>query len=164
MHHQEVEEAHILDCNWSEAGGQLEYDLHYLHPDWGLLIQSYEVISQNYEGQLIYGSEFTLHKYQQAADSSFSRYPKPLKAYLWKIIFAVKRKFFEEVKPAVVTHFIKQTHSGIQRYHLYAKHLDLPNYDIELVNPHTFIYLRKLSTERQEITKAVSPHEPLLIG
>ena len=47
-----------------------------------------------------------------------------------KIIFAVKRKFFEEVVPDIVVHFIKQPKSVADRFHLYATYLNLHNYII----------------------------------
>jgi len=130
-----------LHVGWTEDGWQLTYDLSYLHPDWGQLIQTYQVISQDYEGQYIYESSFALYKRGERVGSSFASYPKPLKAELWKVIFAVKRRFFEEIEPDIVTHFIKQEHSVEQRYQLYAKYLNLPEYELVRSN-HDFTYFR----------------------
>lgn len=63
--------------------------------------------------------------------SNFSSYPREAKIELWKIIFAVKRKFFEEVVPDIVVHFIKQLKSVVDRFHLFATYLNLPNYIID---------------------------------
>ncbi|MFD2718356.1 hypothetical protein ACFST9_06495 [Hymenobacter monticola] len=141
-HQVTLEQSRIQYCDWTEAGGELEYDISHLHPDWGVLIQTYRVASQNYDGQLIYESEFTLYKRGESVACIFADYPKAAKIELWKIIFAVKRKFFDEVEPAIVTHHIKQDHSVDQRYQLYAKYLDLPDYDI-VPSHHDFTYFRK---------------------
>lgn len=139
--HFPLDETRILSCDWDEAGGSLEYDISYLHPDWRQLTQTYRIYSQTYEGQYIYYSEFRLYKYGEQAAASLRNYPKPLKAMLWQVIFAVKRKFFEEVRPAIVEHFIKQEHSVAQRHRLYAAHLSFPNYDI-VCSEHDIVYFR----------------------
>lgn len=115
----------IIHCGWTADGWQLIYDISYLHADWDQLIQTYQVLSQTYEGLLIYESSFALYKQGERMASSFAGYSKLLKAELWKIIFAVKRKFFAEVEPDIVPHFIKQEYSVEQRYPLYAEHLAL---------------------------------------
>ena len=41
----------IITCNWSDTGGFFEYDLSYLHPDVGVLVQEYRISSMNYKGK-----------------------------------------------------------------------------------------------------------------
>ncbi|RZK44624.1 MAG: hypothetical protein EOO61_03180, partial [Hymenobacter sp.] len=106
MHGQVTLDPTRFHSGWTADGWQLTYDLSYLHPAWGQLIQTYQVISQDYEGQYIYESSFALYKQGEQVASSFASYPKQLKAVLWQIIFAVKRRFFEQVDPDIVTHFI----------------------------------------------------------
>jgi hypothetical protein len=140
----ELAQTYLVSCGWTEDGWQLIYDISYLHSDWDQLIQTYKVASQTYEGRLIYESSFTLFKRQEHAPCSLASYPEPLKAELWKVIFAIKRKFFAEVEPEIVVHFIKQEHSVEQRYQLYTKYLALPNYKIEIEpSIRTFTYSRQ---------------------
>lgn len=139
-----MEEARVLACDWGVNGGQLEYDISYLHPDWDLLIQSYRIDTTDYEGRPIYTSEFLLFKQGEAEPSDFSAYPKERKVELWKVVFAVKRKFFEEIEPALVVHFIKQPISVAHRYRLYSTYLALPNYRIDRT-AHDIIYTRLAS-------------------
>ena len=40
-----LEEARIRYCQWEYAGGSLKYNTSYFHPDWDLIIQTYEVRS-----------------------------------------------------------------------------------------------------------------------
>lgn len=120
----------IITCDWTSDGGFLEYDLSYLHPDLGTLIQSYEVYTTDTQGRRIYASDFLLFPRNSAEEKDFGNYPKALKAQLWEIIFLVKRRFFEEIKPDVVTHFIDATHSIERRFALYSRWLFLPDYVI----------------------------------
>ncbi|MBF9239795.1 hypothetical protein I2I05_20545 [Hymenobacter sp. BT683] len=138
-------EERILACDWDVSGGSLEYDISDLHPDFDVLIQSYTVESVDFEGRLVYGSEFLFFKKGRKIPSNLSRYPKAIKAALWQIVFSVKRKFFEEIKPDIVLHFIKQPHSVEERFKLYSKYLNLPNYTIEK-SKHEIIYTKTTST------------------
>lgn len=126
-----LEDARIDFCDWSVAGGSLRYDISHLHPDWGFLVQSYRIDTQDFDGHYIYTSEFILFRQGEAIPSNFSSYPREAKIALWKVIFAVKRKFFEEVMPDIVVHFIKQPKSVADRFQLYATYLNLPNYIID---------------------------------
>ena len=136
----------ITFSGWSAEGWQLIYDISYLHPDWDELIQTYRVETQNYEGQLIYTSEFRLYRQGQAVASDFSAYPKAIKAQLGQLIFAVKHLFFEQEQPAVVEHFIKQEYSAAARCVLYTKYLSLPNYRVVL-SKFDFVYFRLPATD-----------------
>ena len=131
----------ITACDWSDAGGFLEYDISYLHPALGVLLQEYRVISTTYDGKRIYGSEFSIFGTKSDLPGSFSWMPVDVKTSLWEIIFAIKRKFFEEVKPDIVEHFIDQSYSIKQRYELYSKCLRLPDYEIEKTK-HTIVFRR----------------------
>lgn len=152
MHDRTEIEALIQAGSWHliDDAIQFEYNIRYLHPDWGLLIQTYRILYVNHEGQAVYGSDFTLHKYHEAADSDFSRYAKPLKVELWKLIFAIKRRFFEEFKPNSVIHFIDQAHSIDERYRRYVKYLTLPEYAILREGKHVFIYVRNPPIEEAD--------------
>ena len=123
----------------------MEYDISHLHPDFDILLQSYVVESVDLEGKLVYGSEFLFFKKGSKVPSNLSRYAKTMKAELWKIVFAVKRKFFEEVQPDIVLHFIKQPHSVAERFKLYCRHLTLPNYSIDQ-GRHEIVYTKITST------------------
>jgi hypothetical protein len=68
---------------------------------------------------------------------------------LWKIIFAVKRKFFEEVVPDIVVHFIKQPKSVAARFHLYATYLNLPNYIID-TTIQDIVYIATSPTDEED--------------
>lgn len=125
-----LDKTRILSCDWDEHGGSLVYDISHLHPEWSQLVQTYRIDSQTYGGHYIYTSEFRLYKRGEDVASDLAAYPKPLKAELWKIVYAVKDKFFEEVQPAIVTHFIKQPYSVGKRSRNYRKYLSFPNYDI----------------------------------
>ncbi len=140
----ELEEARIIECDWNTSGGTLTYDISHLHDDWDTLTQTYTVESQTLDGKLVYGSEFLLFAKGANVPSSFQRYPKAVKAKLWQLIFVVKKKFFEDVQPDIVTHFIKQPHSIKQRFVLYYKWLALPDYDVDRTN-YDIIYTRKTS-------------------
>lgn len=126
-----LEDTRIDYCDWSITGDSLRYDISHLHPEWGFLLQTYRIDSQDFDGRYIYTSEFTLFKRGESLPSNFSSYARDLKAALWKTIFAVKRKFFEEVEPAIVVHFIKQPKSVADRFRLYTTYLNLPNYIID---------------------------------
>ncbi|MGI4865840.1 MAG: hypothetical protein ACRYFZ_18090 [Janthinobacterium lividum] len=144
----EVDPSYIVFCGWTADGWQLIYDISHLHPDWDQLIQTYQVISQTYEGHLIYESSFTLFRQQERPACSLASYPKVLKAELWETIFAVKRKFFTEVEPDIVAHFIKEEHAVEQRYQLYAKYLALPGYQMGIEPTiRTFTYTKLPAVE-----------------
>ena len=142
----ELEEGRIIACDWSASGGTLTYDISHLHDDWDTLIQTYTVESQTFDGKLVYGSEFLLFAKGASIPSSFQKYAKAVKAQLWQIIFAVKKRFFEEVRPDIVTHFIKQPYSIKQRFALYCKWLVLPDYEADRTN-YDIIYTRKTSPD-----------------
>lgn len=55
-----IENDRINWCDWAADGGALEYDLSYLHPELGVLLQEYQINSTTYEGKLIYQSDFYL--------------------------------------------------------------------------------------------------------
>ena len=137
-----LEKARIRYCQWDYAGGSLEYDISYLHPDWDLVIQTYEVRSVTHDGKLVYASDFALYRAGSVIPADFSAYPKLYKQRLWEVIFAVKRKFFEEVRPDAVEHFIKAPYLVEARLALYRAYLSLPDYTIEQTNT-TFTYLRR---------------------
>ncbi|AMR26957.1 hypothetical protein A0257_07440 [Hymenobacter psoromatis] len=137
-----LEEARIRSCDWDEAGGSLEYDISHLHPAWDVVIQAYEIRSVTHDGHLVYASDFTLYRRGSAVPADFSSYPKAAKQQLWAIIFAIKRKFFVEVRPAVVEHFIKAPYQAETRLALYQLHLDLRDYDVALTST-TFTFLRR---------------------
>ena len=137
-----LEEARIRYCQWDRAGGSLEYDISYLHPDWDLVIQTYEVRSITHDGKLVYASDFALYRAGSVIPADFSAYPQLYKQRLWKVIFAIKRKFFEEVQPDAVEHFIKAPYRVDTRLALYKLHLDLQEYEVEQTNT-TFTFLRR---------------------
>ena len=118
----------ILRCDWDENGGFLEYGLSYLHPDLGILSQEYRISTLTYEGQRVYQSSFSL--FGDAADvpGDFAYLPKPVKAQLWGVIFAVKHKFFAECRPDIVEHFIDGAYSFELREARYRAHLQPPGY------------------------------------
>lgn len=136
-----LEEEYVVECDWSKDGGSLTYDISYLHKDWDVLIQTYTIDSQDLAGRFIYGSEFLLFAKGAKVPSSFGKYAKELKAKLWEVIFAVKRRFFVEFKPDIVLHFIKQSYSVKQRFELYCKWLNFPDYDIDRTK-HDIIYTK----------------------
>lgn len=139
-----IENDRIIVCDWSEAGGVFEYDLSYLHPDLGVLVQEYRINSMNYEGKRIYQSDFSLFAAESVEPGNFSYLPQGIKDGIWDIVFAVKRKFFDEYKPDIVEHFIDEAHSIKQRFELYKKRLAPPDYDIEIEKTrHTIMYQRK---------------------
>ena len=102
-----LEADRIRFCDWSTAGGSLEYNISHLHPGWDVVIQAYEVRSVTHDGRLVYASDFTLYRAGSAVPADFSGYAKADKQQLWGVIFDIKRKFFAEVQPDVVEHFIK---------------------------------------------------------
>jgi hypothetical protein len=144
-----LDEARITDCTFSATGGELRYDISHLHPDWGFLVQSYRIDSVDLTGRYIYTSEFVLFKQGEQVPISFASYPRALKAALWQVIFAVKRRFFEQVKPDIVVHFIKQPNSVAERLHLYQTYLNLPEYFIE-ATPFDIVYFHVPAQERAE--------------
>ena len=137
-----LDNARILFCDWNKAGGSLEYDISHLHPTWSVVIQAYDVRSVTHDGRLIYSSDFTLYLAGSAVPADFSRYAKEDKRRLWEVIFAIKRKFFTEVQPDIVEHFIKAPYRAETRLALYRLHLDLQAYDVAQTNT-TFTFLRR---------------------
>lgn len=137
-----LDEARILSCNWGLAGGSLVYDLRDIQPDWFRVVQAYEVLSVTYDGKLIYNSEFQLFRQDSAAPTDFSGYPTEAKRQLWQVIFAIKQRFLDEVRPDVVEHFIKTPHGAAARLALYQRHLDLRAYDVDLT-AQTFTFSRR---------------------
>ena len=107
-----------------------------------MVIQTYEVRSVTHDGKLVYASDFALYRAGSVIPADFSAYPKPHKQRLWEVIFAIKRRFFEEVRPDMVEHFIKAPHRVEARLALYKAYLSLPNYVIEQTNT-TFTFLRR---------------------
>lgn len=139
-----IESDRIITCDWSQDGGAFEYDLSYLHPDLGVLVQEYRISSMTYEGKQIYQSDFSLFAAGSVEPGNFSYLPKEIKKKLWDVIFAVKRRFFNECKPDIVEHFIDEAHSIEQRFELYKKQLAPPEYDIEIEKTkHTITYQKK---------------------
>jgi hypothetical protein len=137
-----LEASRIRFCDWSKAGGSLEYDISHLHPDWDEVIQAYEVRSVTHDGKMVYASDFTLYLAGSAVPADFSGYSKADKQRLWAVIFDIKRRFFAEVQPDVVEHFIKAPYQVETRLALYRLHLDLQDYDVEQTNT-TFTFLRR---------------------
>ncbi|RZK29588.1 MAG: hypothetical protein EOO61_20480 [Hymenobacter sp.] len=139
-----IENDRIITCDWNEAGGIFEYDLSYLHSDLGVLVQEYRVSSMTYEGKRIYQSDFSLFAAGSVVPGNFSYLPKEIKNNILAVVFAVKRKFFDEYKPDIVEHFIDEAYSIEQRFELYKKLLVLPEYDIEIEKTkHTITYQKK---------------------
>ncbi len=83
-------------CDWTADGGALEYDLSYLHPELGVLLQEYQINSTTYEGKLIYQSDFYLFGTDNAMPGDFRHLPRETKDQLWEVIFAIKRKFLKK--------------------------------------------------------------------
>lgn len=137
-----LDEARIRFCDWDESGSSLEYDISHLHEEWDVVIQTYEVRGISYEEQLIYTSDFTLFRHGSMVPSDFSEYPAAHKRQLWEIIFAIKQRFLDEVRPDIVEHFIKAPYRVAQRLSLYRKHLDLQEYEVEQTS-HTFTFIRR---------------------
>lgn len=137
-----LEESRIRVCDWDEAGGKLAYDISHIYPDWNLVIQAYEIRNVTHDGKLVYASDFTLYNLGSAVPADFSGYPKAAKQQLWAVIFAIKQKFFVEVQPDIVEHFIKAPYQVDARLTLYRLHLDLREYDVEQTKT-TFTFLRR---------------------
>lgn len=127
-----MENDRIIACDWDESGGVLEYDINYLHPDLGVLLQEYTVSSTTYEGKQIYQSSFSLFAPNSDKLGDFSYLPKEVKAQLWSVVFAAKLKFFSEHHPDIVEHFVDGTYSLESRYKLYRSRLTPTGYDIAL--------------------------------
>lgn len=127
-----IENDKINWCDWTDNGGMLEYNLSYLHPELGVLLQEYQVSSTNYEGKRIYQSDFYLFSINSSVPGDFRHLPTEIKKQLWEIIFAIKRKFFEEIKPEIVEHFIDQEYSIEYRYKIYCNKLNLLDYEIDI--------------------------------
>ncbi|MBF9219740.1 hypothetical protein [Hymenobacter ruricola] len=115
-----------------------------MHPELGALVQEYRINTTTYEGKRIYQSDFSLFGPDSVVPGNFDHLPAAVKTHLWKIIFAVKRKFFEEIKPEIVEHFISQEYSVEHRYQLYCRQLALPNYNIDIERTkRTIVYQKK---------------------
>ena len=127
-----IENDRINWCDWTANGGALEYDISYLHPELGVLLQEYQINSTTYEGKRIYQSDFYLFGPDSSIPGDFQHLPRELKNQLWEVVFAIKRRFFEEIKPEIVEHFIGQEHSIEQRYNRYVKNLKVLDYDINI--------------------------------
>ena len=96
----------------------------------------------SYDEQLIYTSDFTLFRHGSVVPADFSEYPAAHKRPLWEVIFAIKQRFLDEVRPDIVEHFIKAPYRVAQRLALYQKRLDLQDYDVEQTS-HTFTFIRR---------------------
>ncbi|MGI4735576.1 MAG: hypothetical protein ACRYG7_10395 [Janthinobacterium lividum] len=107
-----------------------------------LVIQTYEVRSVTHDGKLVYASDFTLYRAGSVVPAAFCAYSKLYKQRLWEVIFAIKRKFFEDVRLDVVEHFIKSPYRVEARLALYKAYLNLPEYVIEQTST-TFTFLRR---------------------
>jgi len=119
----------------------LEYDLSYLHPDLGVLVQDYWISSVSDEGR-IFQSSFSLFGKDAKVESNFSYLSKEVKKRIWDVVFEVKLKFFEDYKPDIVEHFIDQAHSVEKRFELYRSRLSPPQYEIKKTK-HTIVYQKK---------------------
>lgn len=139
-----IESDRINWCDWTNDGGALEYDLSYLHPELGILLQEYQVSSTTYEGKRIYQSDFYLFGVDSSVPGDFQHLPPQIKNELWKVVFAIKRRFFDEIKPEIVEHFIDQEYSIEKRYKTYCNRLNLPDYetDIDKIR-RTIVYQKK---------------------
>jgi hypothetical protein len=137
----DLKEEYIVSVDWYNPDVGFVYDINYLHEEWGLLIQTFTIFTSGDDGP-VYSSEFQLFRKGEVLASSFSSYSKELKAELWKVIFAIKRRFFEEVQPAEVEHFIKQPYSAKKRLPIYQTYLNLPTYDIQTTRQ-TIKYIKK---------------------
>lgn len=139
-----IENDRINWCDWTNDGGALEYDLSYLHPDLGILLQEYQVSSTTYEGKRIYQSDFYLFGVDNSVPGDFRHLSPQIKNELWEVVFAIKRRFFEEIKPEVVEHFIDQEYSIEKRYKTYCNRLRLSDYEIDIDKiRRTIVYQKK---------------------
>jgi hypothetical protein len=139
-----IENDRINWCDWTNDGGALEYDLSYLHPELGILLQEYQVSSTTYEGKRIYQSDFYLFGVDSSVPGDFRHLLPQIKDELWEVIFAIKRRFFEEIKPEIVEHFIDQEYSIEKRYKTYCNRLNLPDYEIDIDKiRRTIVYQKK---------------------
>ena len=139
-----LENDRILTNDWTESGGIIEYDISNLHPELGVLLQEYQINSTTYEGKRIFQSDFYLFGPSGAIPATFKHLPRGVKNRLWEVLFAVKRKFFEEIKPEIVEHFISQEYSIDERYRRYCQQLALPDYTIDIEKiKRTIVYQKK---------------------
>ena len=139
-----IENDRVNWCDWTSDGGALEYDLSYLHPELGILLQEYQVSSTTYEEKRIYQSDFYLFGVDSSVPGDFRHLPPQIKNELWEVVFAIKRRFFEEVKPEIVEHFIDQEYSIEKRYKAYCNRLNLPDYEIDIDKiRRTIVYQKK---------------------
>ena len=137
----DLEDTRILVNKWGEPEGAFVYDISYLHEDWGRVTQTYDIYTTNDDGEPVYSSEFLLFRKGEDEASDFSSYPRELIIELWKVVFAIKRKFFEEHKPAEVYHLIKQPHTVAERIPVYRRNLNLPEYTV-IRSRQTITYVR----------------------
>lgn len=133
---------HIVIVDWYNPAIGFVYDISYLHEEWGVVTQTYTPYTTNNDGDPIYSSEFLLFRRGETIPSDFSNYAEELKIEIWKIVIAIKKKFFEEIQPVEVEHFIKQPYSVKQRFPIYYKYLSLPEYNI-LKRRQTITYIKK---------------------
>jgi hypothetical protein len=139
-----LESDRIVTSDWTDDGGILEYDISDLHPELGGLLQEYRINTTTYEGKRIYQSDFSLFGPDSVVPGSFGHLPEAVKGRLWEIIFAVKRKFFEEIKPEIVEHFISHEYSIEHRYQRYCQQLALPDYGVDVdKTKRTIVYQKK---------------------
>jgi hypothetical protein len=137
----DLKEEYIVNADWHDPEVGFVYDISYLHEEWGLLTQTFTIFTMVDDGP-VYSSEFLLFRKGETLASNFSNYLREEKKELWKVIFAIKKRFFEEVQPAEVEHFIKQPHSVRKRLPIYQTYLNLPEYDIQTTRQ-TIKYIKK---------------------
>lgn len=144
----QLEEANVLKdeyieiVSWHDSDIGFVYNINYLHEEWGVITQTYTPYTTNDDGEPVYSSEFLLFRKGAIVPSDFSNYSKELKSEIWKIVTAIKKRFFAEIKPAEVEHFIKQPYSVEERFPIYYKYLNLPEYNI-LKRKQTITYIKK---------------------
>lgn len=105
--------------------GYIEYDISFIHPDFGVAIQEYSIETQTSEGENISNNNFALFKKNEVIPTDLSTYPKHCKTMLWEVIFQMKWHYFSKYKPTIVQHFIKHPHDIDKRFELYKNTLML---------------------------------------
>lgn len=125
-----MEDKYVIQNQCDINRGYIEYDISFIHPDFGVAIQEYSIETQTSDGQNIYNSNFTLFKKNEVIPTDLSNYPKHYKIMVWESIFQMKWHYFSKYKPAIVQHFIKHPHNIDKRFELYKKHLNVPGYEI----------------------------------
>lgn len=134
----------IITNDWTVDGGSLEYDISDLHPTLSVLLQEYQINSTTYEGKRIYQSDFYLFGPNEIIPGNFQYLPQSIKNHLWEVVFSIKRRFFEEIKPEIVEHFISQEHSLPQRYRRYCNQFSVMGYTIDIEEiKRTIVYQKK---------------------